>query len=151
MCFVVVSVMLLRILRLLVAIVAVVEVLCVRPVHAFRCWSIGQAGSIRRISLMRSVRKISCIRSERSVRSISCIRGCRRHAVRWRGQHQPLPTRPIIAAESISNISPLLNHQSVRKHLGILGEIKLPVDICILNLMNKLYNNLYLTSSGEGC
>ena len=104
--------MLLRILGLLVAVVAVV----LGAVHAFCGRGVGQAnagqaGSIRRISCIRSVRGV------RGNRSVGSVRG-RGHAVRWRGvEHQPLATRPIIAAESISNMS-----RGVKVHLGKLGE-----------------------------
>ena len=91
--------MLLRILGLLVAVVAVV----LGAVHAFCCRGVGQANARQ----AGSIRRISCIRS---------VRG-RGHAVRRGVEHQPLATRPIIAAESISNMS-----RGVELHLGKLGE-----------------------------
>ena len=91
--------LLLRILRLLVAVVAVVEMLGVRPVNAFRCRSIGQARA-------GSIRRVSC-----------------RDAIRWRFEHQPLSTRPIIAAESTSNMSSLIDiDRGVKIYLFKFGE-----------------------------
>ena len=104
--------MLLRILGLLVAVVAVV----LGAVHAFCGRGVGQAnagqaGSIRRISCIRSVRGV------RGNRSVGGVRG-RGHAVRRGVEHQPLSTWPFKTAESISNMS-----RGVEIHLGKLGRL----------------------------
>ena len=125
--------MLLRILGLLVAVV-------LGAVHAFCCRGVGQAnagqaGSIRRrISCIRSVRDVRSVRSVRGTRGDRSVRG-RGHAVRRGVEHQPLATRPIIAAESISNMS-----RGVELHLGKLGET---MQHRIVNLVLQHFDDLF--------